>query len=86
MKIHDLVVSVLEEDLGFVIMDDYNNDFSILDYINESLLFVQFILAIENRLDIELSDDFLDYDLYYSMSGFVEKLESYIEENRHESI
>lgn len=76
---YELIVKILEDELGFVFVTDFNSDFAITDYITDSIQFVQFIVALEEKIGIELSDDFLDYDIYTSIFGFIEKLEEFIQ-------
>ena len=79
---YEMIIRILEDELGYIILNDFTTDFSITDYVNDSLQFVQFILAIEEEIGIELCDDFLDYDIYTSMFGFVEKLEAFMDKNQ----
>ncbi len=72
---YQILIKVLEDSLGIVVLDKEQGDFAISDYIYDSIMFIQFILAIEERLGIELLDDFLDIELLKSANGFSEKLE-----------
>ena len=75
---YKVLLSVLEEKLGYIIIDNGQEDFAITDYIPDSLTFIQFIVALEETLGVELSDDFLDSDLLSSAKGFAEKLDSFM--------
>lgn len=75
---YELLLKVLTDDLGFVILQDEQEDFSITDYVADSLSFIQFIISIEDVIGKELSDDFLDFDILGSAKGFAEKLDSFI--------
>lgn len=72
-----LIVSILE-DMGFVLLDD-DMDFDIRDYISDSIQFVEFIVNIEEALQIELDDEFLDYELLASLKAFTNKIQSFID-------
>lgn len=74
-RAYQVIVSVLKEKLGFVVIENEEEDFAINDYIPDSMTFIQFIIALEETLDMELSDDFLDSDLLSSAIGFAEKLD-----------
>jgi acyl carrier protein len=73
-----MLLRILEEYMGVVIFDDERNDFAISDYILDSLAFIKFVIAIETELGIELSDDFLLYDILNSAKGFTEKLDFFM--------
>ena len=73
-----MVIRVLEEKLGFVIIDDEQDDLNISDFILDSLAFINFIVIIEEEIGEELSDDFLDFDMLNSAKGFAEKLDFFM--------
>ena len=73
-----MIIRILEEKLGFVVIDDEQDDLNINDYIIDSLTFIEFIIAVEEEIGRELSDDFLDFDILNSAKGFVEKLDFFI--------
>ena len=62
--------------MGFFVLDQ-EQDFDIRDYISDSIQFMDFIVRIEDKLQIELSDDFLDYDLLLSSVALANKIEIY---------
>ena len=68
-----LILKVLQEELGLVILGDESDDFPICDYIPDSITFVQFIISIEEKIGINLTDDFLDFELLSSTKGFSEE-------------
>jgi len=75
---YQILLKILQENLGFVIFDDEQDDFAISDYIPDSITFIQFIIAIEEELASELPDDFLDLEILSSAKGFAEKLDFYV--------
>lgn len=85
-KAYDILISVLKEKLGYVIIDDKQEDFAINDYIPNSLTFIQFIVSLEETIGIELPDDFLDNELLSSARGFAEKLDFFMLSQQNDSI
>lgn len=79
MNSYQMLVNILDEKLGVVFLDDEQDDFIISDYVVDSIAFIQFIIAIEEEIGIELSDDFLDFELLSSAKGFAEKLDYFVE-------
>lgn len=76
---YQLLLKILQENFGIFIFEDDMEDFSISDYVFDSLSFIQFIVAIEEELGTELPDDFLDFEILGSSKGFAEKLDFFIE-------
>jgi len=75
---HQMLIDILEEKLGIIIFDDEKDDFAISDYVPDSMAFIQFIIAIEEKLGKDLSDDFLDFEILSSAKGFTEKLDFFM--------
>ena len=80
-----LLLKVLQEKFGFIVVVDDQNDFAISDYIYHSIGFIQFIVELENELNIELPDDFLVFEMLESAKGFSEKLDYYMDSLRYRS-
>lgn len=76
---YQILIKVLQENFGVFVFENEHEDFSISDYVPDSISFIQFIIAIEKELGSELSDDFLDLEILSSAKGFVEKLNYYME-------
>lgn len=74
-----IILKILQENFGVVIFKNQQEDFSIKDYISDSITFIQFIVGIEDELACELPDDFLDVELLNSAKGFAEKLDCFRE-------
>ncbi len=72
---NEILINILE-DMGFFVLDQ-EQDFDIRDYISDSIQFMDFIVRIEDKLQIELSDNFLDYDLLLSSVALANKIEIY---------
>lgn len=77
---YNIVLKVLEEKMGIVVLDN-QNDFTLSDYITDSMNFIQFIVSLEETMGIELPDDFLDNEIMGSAVGFSEKLSSFLSSN-----
>lgn len=76
---YQMIKRILVDKFGIVFFDEEQDDFAINDYVTDSVMFMQFIVAIEEEMGEELSDDFLDYDIMSSAKGFAEKLHSFME-------
>lgn len=83
---YELLLKVLSDDLGFIVLKDEQDDFSISDYVGDSLTFIQLIISIENAIGQALPDDFLDFEILSSAKGFSEKLASFLEASRIDSL
>jgi acyl carrier protein len=75
---YEILLKVMKEKFGIFIFSENDQDFALSDYIVDSISFIEFIVAIEVEFKLELSDDFLDFDILGSARGFVEKLDFYI--------
>lgn len=75
---YEILIRVLNDNFGILILNDEQEDFSISEYIYESITFIQFIIAIEEELGKDLPDDFLNIEILDSARGFAEMLDSYI--------
>jgi len=73
---YQTICSILDE-MGFTIFE--KEDFAISDYIVDSLQFISFIFQLESKLEIELPDDFMLFDILKSAYGLSNKLGEYIE-------
>ena len=73
------IVSILEEKFGIIFFDDCRNDFSINDYISDSIVYIQFILLLEEKLKIEFPDELLSPELLDSAKEFAHMLDNYIQ-------
>ena len=71
------IVNTLEE-MGLIVLDAEEDDFSLQDYIIDSMQFIDFIVRIEDKLNVQLPDDFLDYELLLSARSYALKISDYI--------
>ena len=73
------IIEILYEE-GLAI--EYNDkDLDLRDYIADSIQFISFIVAVENKFNIEVPDECLKYDSISSVYSFAEMIKSCIEEN-----
>lgn len=66
-------------DMGFSI--DSENDVNLLEYGMDSLLFIEFIISVEEELGIIIPDEALLMENISSLNGFITYVESIIDEN-----
>ena len=76
---YQILTKILNENFGVFLFDNEQEDFPISDYIYDSIMFIQFIISIEEEIGRDLPDDFLNIEILGSAKGFVEMLDSYIE-------
>ena len=50
--------------------EDFSNDLNLQSFIQDSLQFINFIVALEKELNLELQDDMLLYDKFLSFDAF----------------
>lgn len=74
-----MITRVLNDSFGIFLFGDDQEDFSLSEYISDSLTFIQFIIAIEEEIGNDLPDDFLNYEILESAKGFAEKIDGYIQ-------
>ena len=83
---YDAVVSILKEKFGNIFFDDFCTDFSINDYISDSIMYIQFILFLEEKLEIEFPDELLVPELLDSAKEFAQMLDNYIQSDEGDLI
>lgn len=82
-KMREIIVAILEE-MGFIIFEKDEEDFNIGDYITDSIQFIEFIISIERVLGMELTDDFLGFEVLISANGLSNKLLDFCEQSNIE--
>ena len=55
------------------------HDICILDYLNDSVQLMDFLCEIEERFSIEFDDEIIGYDMFNSLNGFCELIQSILE-------
>lgn len=74
-KIKELLVKVLGDD---TYLNDWNSDTSIINDIGlDSLQLIQFLMALEDELDIEFDYENLQYEWFESIATLSKVLEQY---------
>ena len=53
-------------------------DVNLLEYINESITYITFIVELEEKLNLQIPDEFLQIEKLTSLNGFLEMLDSII--------
>ena len=74
MSVEDVKKELLTifEDIGVIV--DQENDFDIQDYIMDSLVYMSFIISVEQKLVIEIPDEFLLISHMMSFNAYCESL------------
>lgn len=75
--IENAIVSSLE-DVGILLDTKSNTDIDLLDEGISSLEFINFILGLEEKLNIFIPDQFLTSEILHSFNGLVELLEQLV--------
>ena len=67
--------------------NDINTDFDIdlREYITDSILFISFVVELENRLSISIPDNLLRIEVLASSNGLVNMLDTIISEGKIEN-
>lgn len=70
-------------DMGIICdTEKIEEDIDLREYIEDSIVFIGFIVEIEAKFNLELDDSVLLYDNLQSLNGFVKMLEGYINDNQ----
>lgn len=69
------VFEVLEE-MGIDCPAEKNEDINLQQYIEDSFSFINFIVGIEERFNVELPDELLSYETIQSLNGFLQLIEA----------
>ncbi len=73
LELRNIIIDTLCN-VGVYIEEEITNndkDINITDYLNSSLMFIAFIVDLEDRFGIEFPDDLLTADTLSSLNGFV---------------
>lgn len=68
VKVKQIVIEELEN-LG-IILNDLENDVDLLSMEIDSITFISFIVALEERLEIRFPDEYLTMEVMNSLNGF----------------
>ena len=64
-----------------VIADEINEQTNLLDLIEDSIMFVQFIIELEQEFGIDVPDKYLSMEVLNSLTGIEEMIESALSQN-----
>lgn len=77
MSEHDesrkLMFETLDE-LGIEYVQN-NGDINLQEYIIDSFGFINFIVCVEEKFNVEIPDEYLSFETIQSMNGFIELIE-----------
>lgn len=73
-EIREVVRRCLDTIGIFITAEESVEDLDLRDYIEDSLQFISFIVGLENSLNVEIPDDFLQIDHIGSLNAFCEML------------
>lgn len=82
-RAYKIIMDVLKEQFGYLFIGENQEDFMLSDYLNDSIMFIQFIVSLEETLGLELPDDFLNPELLDSINGFADKLDFFLSQSRN---
>lgn len=72
----EIILETLEE-VG-VFIDDYEKDFSLEEYIEDSFQFISFIANLEEKLDIVFPLELINFEILKSFNGFCNSVKELI--------
>lgn len=79
MNIKQKVKNIMEE-IGLDVSDIGNDDVDLSEYIVDSLMFINFVVEIENTFNVDLPDEYLDVDVLKSFNALCTLIEELIKE------
>lgn len=79
MNTKQAIKNIMEE-MGVDVSDIGNDDVDLSEYIVDSLLFINFIVEIENTFNVDLPDEYLDVDVLKSFNALCILVEGLIKE------
>lgn len=72
----EILKGLIEKEIGYEISE--TEDFSLNNYIDDSIMLIQVFISIEREIGCELPDDFFDSEALDSIDGFTEKLNDFL--------
>lgn len=70
-----MMYEVLTE-LGIECSPGDDEDLNLQEFIEDSFSFINFIVSIEEKFDVEIPDEYLSYETIQSMNGLLELIET----------
>ncbi len=80
-KVKNSVIEVLNE-LGIETGDIGENDADLTEFITESIMFISFIVELEDKLEIEIPEELLNVNSIKSFNSFSAILEEFLNNKR----
>lgn len=74
MNTKQAIKNIMEE-IGVDVSDIGTDDVDLNEYIVDSLMFINFIVEIEDTFSIDLPDEYLDVDVLKSFDAFITLIE-----------
>ena len=86
IQIENIIINCLRE-IGIVIDLDLllNDDVNLIEYQLDSLTFISFLVDVEERLNITIPDEYLDYNIMQSLKGFANLVSQLVRDSRNDS-
>ena len=69
-QIKKLIFDILDENGIYIDPEEMEKDIDLREYLVDSLQFIYFVVALEEKMGIELPDEVLAYDYLSSINGF----------------
>ena len=68
------------EEIGLDVSDIGNDDIDLSEYIVDSLMFINFVVELENKFNVDLPDEYLDVDVLKSFNALSTLIEELLKE------
>lgn len=69
-EIKKLIYDILDENGIYIASEEIEKDIDLREYLVDSLQFIYFVIALEDKLGVQLPDEVLVYDHLSSINGF----------------
>ena len=83
MDVKNRIIEVLETN-GISVEINESHDFSMLNEMVDSIIFISIIISLENAFDIEISENFLDIEILSSLNALCDLIEMLLKEKAKE--
>lgn len=82
-QIKKTIFDIMEENGVYIDPDEREKDIDLREYLVDSLQFIFFVVALEEKMGIELPDEVLAYDNLSSVNGFANLILDMQQEKLH---
>lgn len=76
------IIELLESQGCIIPKTENDEDLSIVDYIADSLMYMLFLISVEEHFEIEIPDECLSYEFATSLNGFTSAVFSLLENKK----